>query len=318
MKGRIDNIEIAAKSSFIVASEFEKITDVWDISKGEKICRFNSTYGFGGERIAISTDGKYIVTGSYRKKGLVLYHTSDGSIVWIRSDISKIQKVKFSIDNMYIFVSIDNKNILKISINDGSTLEKIKGAANIFFNLYEDVYLLESKEYIIYLNGRKASRICKESFACLDACFSNITVYISEAAKSISSIDFAKNQFNKLDVIPAFASIRAINYKNEEEIWRFKPCVDSHFLKVKYNKNKNVLFSILRIFENGGNRFLYVFNALTGELIDTAPLETGFYINKFDDYGNLLVSSDGYKIIIYHLDNDLNNMEKKELDVIFE
>jgi hypothetical protein len=310
----ISEIAISSENSLIALSNSEGKIYVWDIKNNKEICQFNSTFGFGGKRLAITSDGKYVTTGSYGRKGLALYNSIDGSIVWKRKDLSKIQTVKITPDDKYIFVSIDNKYLLKIELATGETVEKLKGVEDIFFSLYDDIYILESKKYDVYSKGEKILSIYKESSSCLDMCFASGLAFISEVGENVRAISYLTgDEIWRFEPNAGVAKVLT-KYPSGEIGWSYAPGTGSHFLTIQYNRELNVLYGLLWPSGKGSDKTLYEFNANTGEIRNKIVVGESF-TQKFDDYGKILIIPSASGFDLYDLSQGIKNLNKKKLRI---
>jgi WD40 repeat protein len=313
----ISEIAISSENSLIALSNSEGKIYVWDIKNNKEICQFNSTFGFGGKRLAITNDGKYVATGSWGRKGLALYNSIDGSIVWKRKDLSKIQTVKITPNDKYIFVSIDNRYLLKIELATGEILEKLKGFENIFFSNYDNVYILEDSKqynkYIIYSKDKETSSISKETSA-LDICFAPGITFITEVCEKVRAINYLTGdeiwRFDPNAGVPRVLT----KYPSGSEGWDFAPDTGSHFLTIQYNRELNVLYGLLWPSGKGSDKTLYEFNANTGEIRNKIVVGESF-TQKFDDYGKILIIPSASGFDLYDLSQGIKNLNKKKLRI---
>ena len=67
----IRQLTASRTGSFIAAGEFKQTVHIWDVCDRRFIRTLSTPLDFGGKRMAISTDGRTCVTGSYADGALV-------------------------------------------------------------------------------------------------------------------------------------------------------------------------------------------------------------------------------------------------------
>ena len=269
----IRQIATSFNGQTIALAEFEKRVQIFDINSLEVISEFDTILDFGGQRLAISEDGKICICGCWERHGICAYETKTGKIVWQRKDLKKVQHIQILYaDNSKFFVQFEVGASRTFDINTGHEIDKVSGA-NYFFNskyLEIDIIYKSSKIQIIDRQSKKVkSNIERQSFATLDLDIADNCFSISESSGPLSCYDINTGQLK----------------------WRVPLNVDGHFLRICYNKHLNMFVGVSWPFATGGNKKLKYINKDNGniekEIAINCPVETEFALG-----GQILVTSD--------------------------
>lgn len=93
--------EMAASwgSTRIAVALLERKVQVWDVRSGERIAEFDTVFSFGGRRLAIDASGELCVAAGWTRgvnEGVACYQSTNGKVLWHRTDLDETSVVKFS------------------------------------------------------------------------------------------------------------------------------------------------------------------------------------------------------------------------------
>jgi len=278
MKSHIKIYEIAVSrdSSFIGLADFNGKIHLWNLDTVGKIGNIRTVYDFGGQRLALSHDGKKCFAASYQKEILACYTIPNGNIQWQHANIRGIQKIVVSKDGQKAYCEVDSKSFLSFDINTGGSLPVYQKAKDIHESIYDDVYLLEKDNLELWCCDEKlAFSIDRVSFAILSVCFGKGLFCISESG----------------------SIVRCFEISNGNEAWRYNPPSGSHVLELGYMKKENAFVGVEWPYEKGGRMKLIRFDKNTGRpsLIREFESVAGL---KFTPSGDHLLTSEGHLINI--------------------
>jgi hypothetical protein len=228
------------------ASHSESIVAVWSFAKRKKVAEFNTSLDFGGLRLTMgscaSSDIPIISTGSWRN-GLTSYTANDGTVLWTRSDLRKIQQVcdlsggKQSL----IGVGLNSGPYHILSADTGKDQLKLTGIKTVYASSFDPVYLLQDNMKHVHLSTFQMPSIWKKaliSFALLHAAFSPKQIAFSEAGGSVSCFDFYGTK-----------------------LWEFLPQADHHILRLVWASILQRWLAIDWNFRYGGSKRLFEIDA---------------------------------------------------------
>lgn len=252
----------------IAAGEFEKRIHIWDASKNSCICSFDCILDVGGRRLAISADGKSCVAAAYHNQGIANYSADNGKVLWHRKDLEKSQFIRFSADDRYILVGLQNSTFYFLERHTGETVTTLRGIKSIYSSIYKQVSLYSkiNKKLEIKTGNKETNAIISlTTFAELDVAFSPKLVCVSESA----------------------GPLRCFNLLNSEEIWRYHE-TGSHFLKLAYDSIGKSFLAVSWEFEKGGDLHLMRFNADSGKYDILNELEKASEVAFFENGAKLI------------------------------
>jgi WD40 repeat protein len=257
------------------AAEFEKTVSVWDLDRNQKVSQFDTIIDFGGNRLAISEDGNIVAAGAYRAKGVAAYNTSNGSLLWQRKELTKVQSLLFDPWDGCLLACFDDAPCISLDVQTGSTIRKIGGQKKITVSPYHEEFVATENKTSVEIKDRKTLRslfsIQKESFAILSLIFTPDSICISEPA----------------------VGLRCVDLKDKSLLWRFAPPQGKHFLNLAYSEKNKLGFGIMWAYEERGEKELYWFNPLTGEIVGRMEIAGLAAVTEFALKGNILITSDG-------------------------
>jgi hypothetical protein len=216
----------------------ENIVDVWSFSERKKLSDFNTILDFGGFRLAIAVSSSTIISTGSWTKGIATYTIANGSMLWARSDLKRIQQVcDLSDDKLpLIGVSIDSGPYHILRADTGEDHSKLAGIEIIYASLFEPLYLLVDNARQVHLSALRIPSIWKKainSFAILHAAFSPKEVVFSEARGPVSCFDFYGTK-----------------------MWEFQPQENHHILRLVWDMALHRWLGIDWNFKYGGPKSL--------------------------------------------------------------
>ncbi len=148
--------QIAASWSgpIIAAAEFQRRVETWDLDRGERIAAFDTTVEFSG-RLAISADGTRIVISAYERNGLACYSATDGTELWRRKDLKKVQVLRFSRDDRLVLCAPAPQPYQVLDRNTGETVYTIPRVRKTWESAFEAFCVHEKQNLIAMTSAGK-------------------------------------------------------------------------------------------------------------------------------------------------------------------
>jgi hypothetical protein len=79
----------------LAAGEIRNRVHLFDLLSHKRLRMIDTTLDFGGQRLAVSTDGELVIVGAYNQYGVAAYSGVHGTEVWRRQDLKKVQNLRF-------------------------------------------------------------------------------------------------------------------------------------------------------------------------------------------------------------------------------
>ena len=223
--------------SVMAIGEFETTVHLWNVAEPRCLGTLNTVLDFGGDRLAITGDGKQVVAGNWTK-GVAAYCTASLSTQWHRKDLKHPQHIRISADDKRIICCLDRKPCQELDRSTGETVRTFRGVRELWDSPYEPVRLtvhLNKKRFVETIDGEKLFEIPKETFAILSTAFSPGFVCTSEST----------------------GAVRCFDTQSGEEVWRFAPEKGSHFLNLGYVEQASSFAGVCLPYEGGGHQTLF-------------------------------------------------------------
>ncbi len=163
--------------------EFEKTVHLWNVAEPKCLGTLDTVLDFGGDRLAVTGDGKQVVAGSWTK-GVAAYCTTSLNAQWHRKDLKHPQYIRISVDDKRIICCLDTKPCQELDRSTGETIRTFRGVRELWESPYDPVRLvvnLNRRRFLQTLDGEKLFEIPKETFAILSTAFSPGFVCTSES-----------------------------------------------------------------------------------------------------------------------------------------
>lgn len=239
----IRHLAASRDGSILAAAEFESTVHLWDLNTFSRLRRFETTLDWGGSRLAVSPEGSLIAVGAYQRHGIAAYRTSDGSELWRRTDLKKVQRLCFSHNGRDLFCCFDRHACERLDSLSGKSGANLRGVRNLWASGFGETYLLErSRDYLVTKDGSNLMIIPKMSFGCLSVGFARSRVCVSEAG----------------------GPVRLFDLRSTKMIWRHVPAKGTHFLAMAYQASSDRFVGVLSPYETGGRSTLCHFDNDTG------------------------------------------------------
>jgi hypothetical protein len=266
-----------------ISTRFESRIYVWDFVTGTKLSEFDSCLQLNGRRLAISPDGKLCAVGAYHRHGIVMHDTTDGSVLWQRKDLRKVQEIDFDHagDSLLCHVQDGGGHIL--DVNTGETVRKARGAHRIIANPFQDIegHAHRRKNFkLVNLPSGKTHAVLTlvtSDPIVLAAVFSPQAVFISEMGGPIS----------------------AFSVEDGKLLWTSARTERCHFVRLCFCEETNILWGMLWDYYSGEER-LVALNPGNGEFLSDTK---GHYVVecRFAQKGQRVIAPEGDIYDITHL-----------------
>lgn len=247
---------------------------IWNVETKRRITELNTTLDFGGDRLAISRDGRHCGVGAYHTHGVALYETKDGTEVWRRKDRKKVQCIRISKDDKSVLCGFSDKDFEILNLESGKSELTLQGVDDVFESVYDDVLVIDGKDrgdfILVDSEYKKIASVRRTTFAALDFAFAPQKICVTQSTGSIHCYD--------------------INSGNQQ--WVYKPGNGIHALTIAYNEQHQIFSAITWPYKSGGDHQLITLSPDEGDAmtIDTISNACEF---AFCRKGSLLITSDG-------------------------
>ena len=285
---KISTISTSRLSDRFAVADVKERVQIWDLTTG--LLRVIKTdFDFGGKRLSISADGKYLTVGSYNKNNITTYSVDTGEILWARKDLKKSGTTQhFEFEETSIFVTLERQAPQIISANTGVTIQKVAGAQGLWELGSKSKVVIEKHDRINLMDKffKTIKTLPKRTFAILDSSYSTDKIVVAYSAGPLECIDLA----------------------TFESIWTNYPV--GHFLDVQYDSTDNKFKAVRWEYENGSNKFLNILSYETGviekefdlgDIAEHSFLKLGKYL--LTSTGRLINTSDGKTIKEFDFEN---------------
>lgn len=241
---------------------------VWICSSMREISLLYVYYDLGGERVAISDDGKYVATAQYKDYGeskLYVYEVDSGKTIFENASLKRIQWVMFG-NSGSLMTGTESSGMFVFDIFSGICTSTMKGK-RVFYNQFgEDILLLKEKK-IKY--GKQV--YTPSTFAYLYAAGAPMGILLSEVNGHL------------------------LYYNNEQLCWKSDVLDLGHFISMYYDEKTNIVFGILLNPRKKGDErmHLVLLAGNSGEIIFISSIETASYVFALDTESVLIVNGKG-------------------------
>jgi outer membrane protein assembly factor BamB len=241
----------------------------WNVTAGSLLAVFDTVLDFGGRRLAIDSKGERCAAAAYTGKGLMCRGATDGTALWTRRDLKRLQFVAFSHDGLRLFCGSDARPCIVLDAATGEQVGALRGVRRLWESPFTGALLLDGAQLRILPqpNARPAG-VDRTTFAILGAAFSPGALSISESGGPVRCVDLSGR-----------------------EIWRYTPDEGRHVLDLSYSESAAAFVGVEWPYQVGGNKTLLRFDTANGRAVAAdigEPAETAFCLS-----GTLLLTSDG-------------------------
>ena len=278
---------------------------VWDLTDGSLVSKFESCYSSGGRRLAIDPSGTLCIAGNYQGGRIEAYSVEDGSVVWRRKRLHKVQRLAYDARSdqwMAVFVE---KPLLFLKRDTGKTAAELPSVFRRSISPYDEVVFVDHQGYTAKTE-HKVMELCeiqsnlkrvviqRHSPAVLDVAFGPGIILIAEMSVA-RIIKDAHGQFvatHEYDP-PDGGPLRAVSILDGRTLWEHRPGKGRHFLRVAYNEKRRCVHGLARWEEDGVRMSVVSFDVGDGRKLGEQVFETGNYPEEFALRGEALITSRG-------------------------
>jgi hypothetical protein len=272
MEVKTDYFEIVATNEIIVKSNAQKRIDIFSQDNHSILKTFETSFEGGGERIAISSNSKILVSGSFFE-GVEAFDIGSGKCIWKNKKAKQAQKIHISFDAKFVFILTETGKLYVLDAMNGALINQIKGVKNIFFD-NRDSLVIQNGQKLSHYNNGILEFFYKGDGIFLSVYYDKITSVISEAHKPLKQI---KNSTREL-------------------IWEsdLSPGYSVHLI----SQVSNLKFAILAKYLSaaGVENYLIIINSKTGMVENKIELSLEALNFCFSADSQFLFCSNGEKI----------------------
>src|SRR4051794_19045303 len=127
----------------IAAAEFERTVHLYDLATQERLRTIETTLDFGGQRLAVSNDGRRVIVGAYHVHGIAAYSCDTGAELWRRKDLKKVQHLNFNGDDSRVLCCFDSGPCESLNTQTGQSGKSLRGVRGAWESPYAPVRFLE-------------------------------------------------------------------------------------------------------------------------------------------------------------------------------
>jgi hypothetical protein len=254
----------------IVAKETERVVHLFDCETNASLGTLCTIADAGGNRLAVSGDGRTIVAGAYYSDGVAAYAVTGGHELWRRRDLKRVQDIRISLDDQRVYCCFDHKACHVLDHSSGITTRTLSGVRHVWESPYADIMLVEKRTLIMQTSaGDRISSISRESFSTLCAAFATGLVCVSEAG----------------------GPLRCCQALTGKEVWRWSH-PGQHVLEVGYIESDNAFVGVCTPVKPGATCQLVRWDEASGRASIVCELGPAFSF-AFSRKAGLLVTSAG-------------------------
>jgi len=260
-------------SPVIAVADFERYVQIWDIDSQRRIADLETTLDFGGNRLAITRDGQHCAVGAYHIHGVALYETKDGTEVWRRKDLKKVQSIRASVDGQRLLCGFEGKSFELLDVKTGRSKPSLRGVKDVFESVYDDLMIIDTKGRDFKLANaanKQIATVPRTTFAALGFAFAPGKLCITESG----------------------GSTRCYDTRTGKELWEHNPGNGIHALDLTYDESTQMFAAITWPYQKGGEHQLVTLHPDDGEAVRRTAI-TGAHEFAFCSNGSAFITSDG-------------------------
>ncbi|MEM8672230.1 MAG: WD40 repeat domain-containing protein [Planctomycetota bacterium] len=214
------------------------VVHIFDLTTCARISRFDTDLDFGGSRLAIAPNSVYCAIASYDRKSVTLADIQ-GRLIWQRTDVDEVQKVRFSLDGTVLICSHHRGIVSQFDIQTGETVrfnwfkKDLLGAYDLLESPYDDYLVIDRIERDLRITDQRLKQVAtvkRKTFRVLDYAFAPEFMCISESGGPVT----------------------CYHVKTGQEVWEVGFPEGVHALDVGYNEESKQFSAILRPYAKGG------------------------------------------------------------------
>lgn len=258
----------------VLFGAFEQSVIVRDLVRGTESARFETTFDFGGQRLALSDELDSVLAAAYHVHGLALYSCATGREVWRRRDVKKVQRVTLSRDGRTAYCGREGSSLAVVDLHTGETTRTVRGARALHDSKYDTVQFVDgTKPQLVNGTGERMFFVERTTFAFLDVTFAPGLLGLSESGGPVRCVDIRVGLVR----------------------WCYQPPVGCHVLCLGYCEAEPSFLGVEWSFEKGGAKRLLRWSLDDGVVIDS--LNLGEPIDCcFAMAGKVIVTAEGEEL----------------------
>ncbi|MEM9411030.1 MAG: hypothetical protein AAGA30_07950, partial [Planctomycetota bacterium] len=184
----------AANTTRIATCDRERMVRVFDLATNSQIGCFQSDTDFGGSRLAISPDGRFVACASY-DNGTATVFDCTGKQLWRRDKLEDIETVQFSLNSEFLYCSHHRGLVSVFETASGERnrftwfTKRVNGSYRLYESSFDDRFLndrIESSLKLTTKSLKPIQTIRRKTFGVLDVTFAPEFVCISESVGPIT------------------------------------------------------------------------------------------------------------------------------------
>jgi WD40 repeat protein len=269
-----DQVQLIASSydgSLIAAADQDRCVQIWNLSDRCQISTFETTIDFGGKRLAISRNGGHCGVGAYDDYGIALYKTSDGTEVWRRKDLKKVQGIRLSNDDRQLMCGFADKPYEFLGLTSGQSERTLYDVEDAWQSNYDDAFFIRGRSCLITDSEfNQVATVRRTSFGILGCAFAPGKICTSEPRTLVRCYDLQSGQ----------------------KQWRYDPGNGNHAVQLTYIESDQLFAAVILPYKSGGDRLLVTLREDNGEVVKVTTIGNVRYY-AFCSRGSILLTSDG-------------------------
>jgi hypothetical protein len=255
----------------VLLGAFESTVAVLDLEPWAVSAPFETTFDFGGRRLALSDELDVVVAAAYGAPGLACYCAKTGREQWRRKDLKKVQHVTLSRDGRTAFCGRTGAPLAVVDLASGQPTSTVRGAEALLESQFDPwKFVAAGRPYLLHDDGQHKVGVERTTFALLDACFAPGSLVLSESC----------------------GPVRCLEATTGREIWRSVPQPGRHVLRLGFESAERTVLGVEWAFAKGGAKRLRRWSVDDGSALG-ASLVFQSVDSCFALDGAVLVLSDG-------------------------
>jgi len=231
----------------------DRTVQIWNWSVGQRLAEFETVFETGGWRLALAPNGSTCVAASWKKgkrDGVACYDAPTGQTAWHRSDIRRVQGLRFSPAGDHIWCWIEGGPVQQLDSRTGATSAVVKGVQDVIESRYPG-HILEVRRTGFLVRGEIDFLVPRLTFALLDAAFSSDSLCLAEAS----------------------GPVRCLQLGTGVERWRFQSSGGAHVVALSHSQDDHSFYAVQR-YMNGGPAALLRLPERTGIAVKMCQLSS--------------------------------------------
>ncbi|MCA9310936.1 MAG: WD40 repeat domain-containing protein [Phycisphaerales bacterium] len=183
---RVRHIATTWDGDRVAAAQFEERVAVWNLRQRQQVSEFDTILGFGGRRLCITRDGRFVVAATYHTQGVACYDANDGTLCWQRRGLKTAQHVSIDDSSGTVLVSFEMRSALALDLATGSELSTARDVRKSFVSPHTQARALAGKSGTVRIFTAPDPWSVRVRHPVLTIAFSPTAVAISEMGGPVS------------------------------------------------------------------------------------------------------------------------------------